>query len=116
MCFVAPWWSASTCSLISNDPTLKSSLVEDTHTNHIFFMGDYIARPTCRLETRFARINAHGYPDWSFRSGTRYAVRTSGTRYAVRTNWYVLIFSKTNSVPEYSSHLEKPEYSSHLEY
>ena len=58
VCFVAPWRSASTCSLKSNDPTLKSSLVEDTHANYFFFMGAYIARPRCRLETRIARINA----------------------------------------------------------
>ena len=56
VCFVAPWWSASTCSLKSNDPTLKSSLVEDTHANYFFFIGAYIARPRCRLETRFAKI------------------------------------------------------------
>ena len=37
VCFVAPWWSAYTYSLKSNDPTLKSSLVEDTHTNFFFF-------------------------------------------------------------------------------
>ena len=55
--FLAPWWSAYTCSLKSNDPTLKSSLVEDTHANYFLFMGAYIARPRCRLETRFARIN-----------------------------------------------------------
>ena len=57
VCFVAPWCSAYTCSLKSNDPTLKSSLVEDTHANYFFFMGAYIARPRCRLETRFDRIN-----------------------------------------------------------
>ena len=55
MCFVAPWWSAYTCILKSNDPTLKSSLAEDTHANYFFFMGAYIARPRCNLETRFAR-------------------------------------------------------------
>ena len=32
------------------------SLVEDTHANYFFFMGAYIARPRCRLKTRFARI------------------------------------------------------------
>ena len=46
---VAPWWSAYTCSLKLNDPTLKSSLVEDTHANYFFIMGAYIARPRCRL-------------------------------------------------------------------
>ena len=55
MCFVAPWWSAHTCSLQSNDPKLKSSLVEDTHVQLFFIiMGAYIARPRCRLETRSA--------------------------------------------------------------
>ena len=55
---VAPWWSAYTCSLKSNDPTQESSLVEDTHVPTFLFMGAYIARPRCRLETRFARIFA----------------------------------------------------------
>ena len=44
-------WSASTCSLIKRSHT-KSILVEDTHANYFFFMGAYIARPRCRLETR----------------------------------------------------------------
>ena len=57
MCFVAPWWSACTCSLKSNDLTLKSSLVKDTHVQSTFnVMGAYIARPKCRLETLFARM------------------------------------------------------------
>ena len=55
VCFVALWWSASTCSSKSNDATQKSSLVENTHANYFFFMEAYIAKPRCRLETRFAR-------------------------------------------------------------
>ena len=61
MCLVAPWWSAYTCSLKSNDPTLKSSLVEDTHVQTISFSREPILRGPqvrCRLETRFARIFA----------------------------------------------------------
>ena len=68
MCFVAPWWSAYTCSLRSNDPELKSSLVEDKHVQSIsFFMAAYryIARPRCILETRFARM-CFVAPWWSF--------------------------------------------------
>ena len=61
VCFVALWWSASTCSSKSNDATQKSSLVENTHANYFFFMGAYIARHRCRLETRFARIT---YRSW----------------------------------------------------
>ena len=43
-CFVAPWWSAYTCSLKPNDPTLKPSLVEDTHVQTIFFSWEPILR------------------------------------------------------------------------
>ena len=55
ICFVAPWWPAYTCSLKSNDPKLKSSLVDDTHVQLFFIiMGAYFARLRCRLKTRFA--------------------------------------------------------------
>ena len=67
VCFVASWWSASTCSLKSNDPTQKSSLIEDTHANYFFFMGAYIARPRCRLKIRFARKI---FPTWGNYKGS----------------------------------------------
>ena len=57
MYFVAPSWSAYTLSLQSNDPTLKSSLVENTHVQStLIVMGAYRARPRCGLEIRFARM------------------------------------------------------------
>ena len=71
VCFFAPWWSAYTCRLKSNDPTLKSILVKDTHANYFFSWEPILrgpgrcrleirfARTRCRLETRFARIKIH---------------------------------------------------------